>query len=344
MELLDRYLQAVGKNLPWKKRNDILAELREDLEAQLADREAELGRPLTQGESEDWLRQLGSPVQRAASYGPQQYVIGPGIFPFYSYVLRIACLWAALIYCVVNLALFLTHQLPPSTDQIAATLIRLPFVLLQVLAWVTLGFASFEYLAAHYPDKCPPVGQLWSKWSPSELPPLEKPTTAAKRCTYAQAVAEVIFGFLVLVWGLLIPAHPFLVFGPSAPFLVSTFRLTQVCLVFYWAVLGLYAAQLLLNCIALFRGVWQQKRWWPHLAMKTLGLVPLFWLASAPGATYILLRHPETDGPRFAAQIGPINGYIHLGLELICAITLLQLLWEVSKATMEKWSRPGVMR
>ena len=39
MELLDRYLQAVKKHLPWQRQDDIIAELRANLESQLEDRE-----------------------------------------------------------------------------------------------------------------------------------------------------------------------------------------------------------------------------------------------------------------------------------------------------------------
>jgi len=51
MELLDRYLQAVRKHLPWKRQDDIIAELRANLESQLEEKEAELGRSLTPMES-----------------------------------------------------------------------------------------------------------------------------------------------------------------------------------------------------------------------------------------------------------------------------------------------------
>src|SRR5579863_1669379 len=102
MELLDRYLQAVKKHLPSKRQDDIAAELRANMEAQLEDKEAELGRTLTQGEMEDWLRQMGSPMMVAARYQPQQYLIGPALFPIYLYVLKMAMLWAVLVYAVVN--------------------------------------------------------------------------------------------------------------------------------------------------------------------------------------------------------------------------------------------------
>jgi hypothetical protein len=59
MELLDRYLQAVRKRLPWQRQDDIIAELRVNLEAQLEDKEAELGRPLPQQEA-GWPRAISA--------------------------------------------------------------------------------------------------------------------------------------------------------------------------------------------------------------------------------------------------------------------------------------------
>ena len=55
MELLDRYLQAVRKHLPWQRQEDILAELRANLESQLDEKQGELGRPLTPTEAEEWI-------------------------------------------------------------------------------------------------------------------------------------------------------------------------------------------------------------------------------------------------------------------------------------------------
>lgn len=101
MELLDRYLQAVKKFLPLRRQDDIIAELRANMEAQLEDKESELTRPMTIGEQEDWLRKIGPPMMVAARYQTQQYLIGPSIFPVYWYVLRMAMLWALIIYSVV---------------------------------------------------------------------------------------------------------------------------------------------------------------------------------------------------------------------------------------------------
>ena len=68
MELLDRYLQAVRKYLPLRRQDDIIAELRANMESQIEDRESELGRSLTQGEFDDFLRKIGHPMVVASRY------------------------------------------------------------------------------------------------------------------------------------------------------------------------------------------------------------------------------------------------------------------------------------
>ena len=72
------------------------------LRAQMADKEAELGRPLTREEAEEWLKQLGSPIQVAGRYQRQQYLIGPTVFPTYWYVLRLSLTWCAIVYAIAK--------------------------------------------------------------------------------------------------------------------------------------------------------------------------------------------------------------------------------------------------
>jgi len=45
MNLLNRYLRAVGRLLPKPRRDDIVAELRANILSQMEDREQELGAP-----------------------------------------------------------------------------------------------------------------------------------------------------------------------------------------------------------------------------------------------------------------------------------------------------------
>jgi hypothetical protein len=136
MELLDRYLEAVKKHLPWQRQDDIVAELRANLEAQLEEKEAALGRPLPQAEAEAWLKQLGSPMQMAAPYQPQQYLIGPAIFPIYRNVMKIAVSWCIVIYTIATATALLVHA--PHLIDFLHILTSLPAIMITTAAWVTL--------------------------------------------------------------------------------------------------------------------------------------------------------------------------------------------------------------
>jgi hypothetical protein len=64
MELLDRYLKAVGTYLPADQRDDILRELSEDIRSEMEEKESELARPLTAAEQEAILKRHGNPIRR----------------------------------------------------------------------------------------------------------------------------------------------------------------------------------------------------------------------------------------------------------------------------------------
>ncbi|HEY2592512.1 MAG TPA: hypothetical protein VGK33_01275 [Chloroflexota bacterium] len=89
MDLIDRYLDAVRLFLPRDQRDDIAAELRDELLTRHEEREALLGRPLTPREDEALLHDYGHPLIVAARYGKAQYMIGPELYPIYAFVLMI---------------------------------------------------------------------------------------------------------------------------------------------------------------------------------------------------------------------------------------------------------------
>jgi hypothetical protein len=92
MELLDRYLEKVKFWLPRAQRDDIVAELSDDIRSQIAEEEAKLGRPLNDDEVASVLKRCGNPLLVANRYLPQRYLIGPLLFPVYRFVLTIVVL------------------------------------------------------------------------------------------------------------------------------------------------------------------------------------------------------------------------------------------------------------
>ena len=83
MDMLSRYLYAVYNNLPKASRDDIIAEIGDDLQSQIDEREHALARPLTDDEEAALIKAYGHPRLVAARYGKHQALIGPDLLPFY---------------------------------------------------------------------------------------------------------------------------------------------------------------------------------------------------------------------------------------------------------------------
>jgi hypothetical protein len=105
MTLVDDYLRAVALLLPKDQREDITAELRDTILNRIEERQAALGRPLTDDEVEAVLREVGHPLVVAARYREgAQSLIGPALYPFWLFAVKAAvtlqlCL-SALIFLV----------------------------------------------------------------------------------------------------------------------------------------------------------------------------------------------------------------------------------------------------
>ena len=329
MDLLDRYLEAVRKHLPWQRQDDIVAELRANLESQLEDSEAELGRPFTPVEVEAWLKRLGPPMQMAARYQPQQYLIGPAIFPIYWYVLKLTLFWAAAVSVIVNVVIFATGA--PSWAAGVDAILRVPFVLVTTAGWVTLIFVAIEFAVKRYPGKWSATIPCSVDWIPSKMPSIEDlATPREKRRTAAQAVAEVVFGIVFLVWLLLIPQHPYLLIGPGAAYLqASPLLLTTIWIQFYWCVLALNLLMIAWRLFDLASGTWRQTQRAQEIAMKLFALIPFSLLLS--GHVWVTLKYPLENQARYGGTVTAINQIVRISLISVCIIIALQLLWEIAQ-------------
>jgi hypothetical protein len=335
MELLDRYLQAVKKHLPWQRQDDIIAELRANLEAQLEDKEAELGRSLTKEEAEEWLKKIGSPIQVAARYQQQQYLIGPAVFPTYWYMLRLVMAWSTVIYTIAKVV-----EIAAKGQGVGAYLgaaLGLPWIWLINAALITLIFAVVEIAGTRFPAKIFPFAPITPVWSPTDLPLLNASDQKKPR-TFARVLAEVIFGCLLLVWLLLVPRFPFLMFGPGAWYLqASPYAFAPVCLTFYWSLVLLNAFELTWKIVDFARGAWQGQKRWRHLTMHALSLIPLSILLTAPSHLLILVKSSAPDAAGLAAKVAEANHGIRQVIILVVAIVVLQLVWGIVRASLDAY-------
>ncbi|HSK42347.1 MAG TPA: hypothetical protein VLA83_00510, partial [Candidatus Binatia bacterium] len=207
MELLDRYLQAVRFWLPRKQQDDIIAELGDDLRSQIEERESALGRPLNEDELVVLLKQAGNPLWVAGRYQKQQALIGPVLFPLYSFVLKIVALGYLVPWFLTWIVLTVFVPSHPSTNP-ALTLIgrwgTLWTTTIIIFGTVTLAFAILERVQSA-------VSAL-QQWDPRKLP---RPKDRVSR---VESVFGLVFSIVYLAWWLSLPRYGALMFGPIAGF------------------------------------------------------------------------------------------------------------------------------
>jgi hypothetical protein len=211
-DLLDRYLQAIGDYLPTSTRDDVLAELRANLLAQFDDRIEELNRPLTEPEVAAMIQEHGRPVLVAARYLPQQYLIGPALFPYYLMVLRRAAPFALLAcFLAQSSRLVFAHTFPDVLGTLGLSLAQLFPNLILILFWITFAFVIAEYVFTHNHAK-----PLSKTWDPTKLPSVRPQFKGKSR---ASRIADLIVHCLFLTYVLAIPGHLFLFIGPGVIYL-----------------------------------------------------------------------------------------------------------------------------
>jgi hypothetical protein len=184
MDLLDRYLAAIGRELPEAQRADITAELRDVLMNRIEEKEAELGRPLERRELEDVLRDYGHPLVVAGRYRGRQHLIGPEIYPFWWKALKVTLAWVAGVYVVLAvLGLIAQTDTEVVTRHVESSL---PGTLVFTFGVVTLVAAFMERYGKR---------QWLTSWRPRDLPPVRgrKPSTF-------DLAAEAVAGLVALLW------------------------------------------------------------------------------------------------------------------------------------------------
>jgi hypothetical protein len=213
MNLLDRYVHNVRtylpKSLPETQRDDIVNELSENIQARMDDREAELGRPLTEAEQEAILHQYGHPMIAAGRYQTDQearvvfgrQLIGTTLFPIYLRVLWIVIAISLGIYAVMLVGLAISGK-PPSVGDVITT----------VIMQVAIQFAVLTGIFAAADSYLPTM-----EWSAKDLtmPAPQAPARQEARIPRMESLGEII-GIVVLVgWFWVAFDRPFLLFGPA---------------------------------------------------------------------------------------------------------------------------------
>lgn len=318
MDLLERYLQAVGQYLPIGSREDTLAELRENLLAEFDARVEELGRPLTEVEVAAILQAHGRPVLVAAPYLPQRHLIGPAVFPFYLMTLRKVAPYVVLVYFIAQASTFLFAL---KVSDLGAAVGRLFFQLVPTMlffwAIVTLVFAIIDFAHAQNGSE-----SGWMRWNPADLPPVAR---QRKGKSLASRVADLVFHCLWMLYVLAIPSHPYLILGPGGGFLAMlSVEFAPIWRTFYAALIVLLVIQLGIKVAVLAQGTdsWKGPL---DLVSKLFGVLVTAWLAS--NDIFLVPASPAAHLPTLAA----VNHWMRIGFRVAVFFAVVDLAVEAWK-------------
>lgn len=257
MELLDRYLHAIEFWLPKRQRHDIIAELSEDLRSQIEEKANELGRTLNDAEVEAILKHCGSPLVVASRYLPQQYLIGPILFPIYRFVLAVlvlGCVVPRLLAWLVFLIADPTHRGYLHMENMLGTVVFFAF-------FTTLAFAIVENSSLKL--------KLLESWNPRKLPPVRDSNHIPRFNSLCEIVAGAVFNiwFISLFW----PRPVIDLYG-------AQLTLAPVWQLFFWSSLLIASANLVMAGVNLFRPHWTQLSASFRLASDAAGAGLFCWL------------------------------------------------------------------
>jgi hypothetical protein len=259
MELLDSYLSAVKRSLPRKQRNDIVAELREDLLSQMEARAEDLGRALTDAEQYSVLMQHGDPMVVARRYCPNRRslslgweLIGPELFPAYLFVLGLNLAITLAVIPIVNVIYRVPITMQPFVLPVGAQIVC-----------VTAVFILLNLMRLRFP-------QQWI------YPPADLASVIPLQRWYS--VSGLVACSVLTLWWLAIPYFQYLVLGPSA----GELKLAPVWHRYYLPVLLLFLAGIGQRAVGAARPGWTWLLPTSRFLISGVGAVVMFNFRAHP--------------------------------------------------------------
>lgn len=281
MDLVERYLQAVRFWLPTQQKHDIIAELSEDIHAQIEEQEATLARMLNESELAALLKQRGNPMLVANRYLPQQSLIGPVLFPVYRFVLKVVtlCYLGPALLWMATVAFGHLYPAGQTRQALLTALSSLWFTAFVSSATITLVFAILE--------RVPRLkSRIFENWNPRKLPALRN----FNRITRPAASCELTANLLMTIWWATYMRSPIVWNHPVIHVSQSLWPY------FFWGFLFIGIINTALSAANLARPYWSGPRATVRLLSDCAGAALFCWLLDANILTGIAISNisPET--------------------------------------------------
>lgn len=313
MGLLERYVHAVRTYLPKSlseaQQDDIVNELSENIRAQMDDREAELGRPLSATEQEEILHQHGHPMVVAGRYQTNQEarvvfgreLIGKTLFPLYLRVLWIVMAISLAIYAVVVVVLAVSDN-PPTFAGALNT------IMLQIFIQFAVITAIFATAQLYLPTM---------QWSARDLPAPRPVARNVPRVPRLESIGQIV-GIVVMVgWVWFVFERRSLFFGSA----LDAYQLGPVWQQVALPVLLILATSVAQGVVNLFRPEWVRVKRVVSVVTDIAGL----------GVLVYLLRADEWITSTSGATPANINEFVYYGLLSSAVVFFIVILMDAWK-------------
>ncbi|NDL68688.1 hypothetical protein [Anaerotalea alkaliphila] len=340
MELIDRYVHAVGKWIWTKQREEIQTELQsvlvEKLEARMSAREMEESwTSLSVGEREEArqeemakiLREYGSPAKVASAYTNTNQLIGPGVFPVYTAVLRIV-LFAVAIGLTVAFAVSALFNPESGSWTLQGLRLLGTYIAaaLQAFGMVTLIFALLERTL----DR-----SEWEKeaaeeeiWDPSSLPPGPVLGNEIKRGTLVANICLIVLALLVFNSA---PALEGVSRENGVRFLLMLSTDAVRAYLPLWNVFFLLG--LVLQLWLLASGIWKDRQRVVQILLHLFGIYILYSMIAGP--SLLEMGDSLLTGNRTSGDLGPVLEMLDKVLTWAYAVGIIGTLadiWQQGRA------------
>jgi len=324
MQLIERYLQAVRFWLPKAQRDDILAEIAEDLRSQVEEREQMLGHSLEPAEVSEILKRRGHPLLVAGSFLPQSGPMDPVLWTIYRFILKVVLLW-------ILTPILIVAMLPgviQAHDHAAAYLAAIAGIcqsMVFAVGMITIVFALVRKYGVQR------VTQL--DWDPQRLPAVHD----AQEIPRFGSSFSLIWGIFFLLWWVDLVHFPVLLHGAAVRIEMSPVPVVlNACIVSVWIwALGMHA-------VNLWRPWWTRARAWIWLALNCATAAVAAWMAQAgPWVIVTAVSPSDTAGVASLGRVinSAVTGTLWVAAGILVAIILLQ---DVRRALRGGTSQPPV--
>ncbi len=319
-DLVERYVHQVGRYLAPNERKEITDELRSLIQDQLDDRYK--GAP-TDDDVAALLAELGEPRQMAKSYGREQYLIGPDLYPAMMYVLQRGWVLVPIIAILVKVLL---SFLDGGSGTLVGLFLETAALVVQVVftftAIVVLLFAIFQHSGVE-------LDQKEASFNPRELPPVNDPAAVDR--------AEVAFGAAFGTFGALLLLYFLRVGGLTLRFIPSgTTEVVPVPEGWLIALFATTAGSVVVNLLALRRGRWNATLLLAEAALGLLGAVAAYYVIIGPLFNGLFNAVPALANVPFISNGG-------LGIAIVAGfLSLLDPLGKLGKILFAGRDMPSV--